>query len=137
LSSITYRKKISLTRQQASGPIRLRLGKVGCIAGIQLNDKNLGVVWTAPWSDELTGVVKPGENLLEIEVANVWNNRPIGDAGLPETQRRTKTNVTLQQGEGRRQFTCSAIQSTDQLEPSDLMGPVRLEFGRIEKVKYD
>ena len=34
------------------------------LARVQLNGKNLGVVWTAPWRVDITGVVKPGANDL-------------------------------------------------------------------------
>ena len=37
--------------------------------------------------------MKSGTNELEIEVANLWPNRLIGDATLPKEQRRTVTNV--------------------------------------------
>ena len=38
-----------------------------------------------------------------------WQNRLIGDAGLPEDRRRTKTNVILEQGERTRRFRCSSV----------------------------
>ena len=104
---------------------------------MRLNGKDQGVVWTAPWTIDLTGAARPGDNLLEIDVANVWQNRLIGDAGLPEDQRRTKTNVILEQGERTRRYRCSSVNSIDQLTPSGLMGPVRLEFGQQKNVKFD
>jgi len=129
----TYRKRIELTAAQAAGLIRLRLGEVGCIARVRLNGKDLGVVWTDPWTVDLTGAAAAGENRLEIDVANVWQNRLIGDAHLPEAERRTRTNVVLEQGERTRRFLCSSINTVDALTPSGLIGPVRLEFGR-EKI---
>lgn len=36
------------------------------------------------WRVEITGAVKTGPNELEIEVINLWPNRRIGDASLPE-----------------------------------------------------
>ena len=122
---------------QAEGLVRLRLGRVGCIARVRLNGQDQGVVWTAPWTIDLTGAVRPGSNLLEIDVANVWQNRLIGDAGLPEEQRRTKTNVFLERGERTRRYRCSSVNSIDELTPSGLMGPVRLEFGREKQVALD
>jgi hypothetical protein len=96
-----------------------------------------GVVWTAPWTIDLTGAVTSGHNLLEIDVANVWQNRLIGDAGLPEEQRRTKTNVVLERGERTRRYRCSTVNSIDKLTPSGLMGPLRLDFGKQQIVKVD
>jgi hypothetical protein len=133
----TYRKQFDLTSAQAKGLLRLQLGKVGCIARVRLNGKDRGVVWTAPWTVDLTGTARSGSNLLEIDVANVWQNRLIGDAHLPEEQRRTRTNVILQQGERTRKFRCSSVNTIDQLTPSGLMGPVRLEFGRQKNVNFD
>ncbi|NQT11707.1 MAG: hypothetical protein HQ582_03090, partial [Planctomycetes bacterium] len=133
----TYRRKIDLTTEQAGGLLRLSLGKVGCIARVRLNGKDQGVVWTAPWTIDLTGAVSPGDNLLEIDVANVWQNRLIGDAGLPEAKRRTRTNVILEEGERTRRYRCSSVNTIDPLIPSGLMGPVRLEFGQQKNVEID
>jgi hypothetical protein len=133
----TYRKKFELTQEQAEGSLRLQLGKVGCIARVRLNGKEQGVVWTAPWSICLTAAARPGNNELEIDVANVWQNRLIGDAGLPEDQRRTSTNVILEKGERTRRYRCSSVNSIDELTPSGLMGPVQLGFGVSKDVKLD
>jgi len=133
----TYRRKFDLTAAQAKGLIRLHLGKVGCIARVRLNGEDQGVVWTAPWTIDLTGTATSGDNLLEIDVANVWQNRLIGDAGLPEDQRRTKTNVILEQGERTRRYRCSSVNSIDELTPSGLVGPVRLDFGQQKNMEFD
>jgi hypothetical protein len=88
----------------------LDLGEIRNVAQVRLNGKDLGVVWTAPWQVEITDVVKPTGNQLEIKVANLWSNRLIGDRHLPEAQRFTKTNIPLA-GDAR-------------LLPSGLLGPV-------------
>ena len=63
---------------------RLDLGVVNHIARVRLNGRDLGVVWTAPWSVSIPdGLLKPTGNQLEIEVANVWRNRLIGDEQEP------------------------------------------------------
>jgi len=49
------------------------------MARVKLNGKDLGVVWCAPWRVEVGDALKVGENQLEIEVANSWPNRMIGD----------------------------------------------------------
>ena len=131
----TYRKSFELTESQARGLLRLQLGAVGCIARVRLNGQDQGLVWTDPWAIDLTGAARAGENALEIDVANVWQNRLIGDAGLAEDQRRTRTNVILEQGERTRRYRCSSGNSIDALTPSGLIGPVRLEFG--ESVQFE
>jgi hypothetical protein len=66
---------------------------------------------------------------LEIDVTNVWANRLIGDAALPENKRFTKTNVLLEKGD-RTVRPFRGYGSTDPLIPSGLLGPVRLVFGQ-------
>ncbi len=124
----TYRKSFELTRAQAQGPVRLQLGEVKYIARVRLNGRDLGVVWTAPWSMELTSAVKSGSNELEIVVVNTWANRLIGDAALPKEERITRTNVALEPGK-RRLRGFQSYAASDELMPSGLLGPVRVEFG--------
>ena len=70
----------------------ISLGKVANIASVKLNGKELGVAWCAPWRVAIpAGLLLSRNNRLEITVANLWANRLIGDAALPEEQRRTWT----------------------------------------------
>jgi len=127
----TYCKTLSLDAKQTAGLVRLALGEVKHVAQVRVNGKDLGVLWTNPWRIDLTGVVKPGENTLEIDVTNVWANRLIGDAGLPENKRLTKTNIGLHRGKRPKdKKVCQGYWSTQPLLRSGLLGPVRLEFGR-------
>jgi hypothetical protein len=111
-----YRKVFDLsdpsTIRNPQSTIYLDLGVVKDTAKVKLNGKDLGVVWCHPWRVDITSAVKPGENQLEIEVVNLWPNRLAGDRALPETQRRTQTNIP--------------IDPRKPLLPSGLLGPVRL-----------
>jgi hypothetical protein len=111
----TYRKTFHLPKslRQGKEPMYLNLGTVHEIAQIRLNGKNLGTVWTSPWRVEITDAVKPTDNQLEIDVANLWTNRLVGDAGLLPEERRTTTNVT-------------SFKKDSPLLPSGLLGPVNL-----------
>ena len=73
-----------LDPSQTEGLVRLQLGQVKHVAEVHLNGQPLGIVWTAPWSVDLTDAVVAGTNELRIQVTNVWVNRLIGDAGLPK-----------------------------------------------------
>jgi hypothetical protein len=62
----------------------LDLGVVKHIAHVWINNKDMGIVWTAPWNIEIpAGVLKNEGNRLVIEVTNVWANRLIGDEQEP------------------------------------------------------
>lgn len=97
---------------QAKQRLFLNLGVVKNIAQVRLNGKDLGVVWTAPWQVEVTQHLKKGRNDLEIEVANLWTNRLLGDR-LNSTKRFTKT-------------TMPDLKKDAQLTESGLLGPVIL-----------
>jgi hypothetical protein len=116
--TVTYRKTFDVPRSvlsDSSAALFLDLGKVKNLASVRLNGQDLGVVWTAPWRLEITKAAKVGANELVIEVVNLWPNRLIGDARLPEEQRRTKTNV--------RKFVRPGLP----LLESGLLGPVTLQ----------
>lgn len=132
----TYRKTLQLTQQQIGGLVRLQLGQVGHVAEIRLNGQLLGTVWCEPWSVDLTGAAREGENLLEIDVANLWMNRLIGDSMLPPEQRRARSNMRFFRADDKyRAF--EGFSPKDPLAPSGLIGPVRLEFGQEVKVDLD
>ena len=97
---------------EGASPSHLDLGSVKETALVRLNGQSLGLIWCAPWRVALGGALRVGENRLEIEVANLWPNRLLGDSLLPAEQRRTRTNIGLT-------VTRTPLSS-------GLLGPVRL-----------
>jgi hypothetical protein len=85
----TYRKTFDLpvNVERDGRPILLDLGVVHSMARVRLNGQDLGIVWCAPWRVDITQAVKAQDNRLEIDVANLWPNRLIGDKSLPPDQR--------------------------------------------------
>jgi hypothetical protein len=77
-----YKKRFDVP-EAAGKKLLLDLGEVKNIAHVRLNGKDLGTIWTYPWRVEITGNWKSKDNLLEIEVTNLWANRLIGDEHLP------------------------------------------------------
>ena len=101
--------------------LSISLGEVHEMARVKINGRELGVVWCPPWSIEIPpGILAKANNRLEIEVVNLWPNRLIGDAKLPEVQRRTRTNITkFENPKNDPHYTT--------LLPSGLPGPVTLQ----------
>ena len=130
----TYNKTFNVD-QLEDGKYYLDLGVVHDIARVKLNGRDLGVVWCAPWHIEVSGALIKGENKLEIEVANRWINRLLGDRKGPDAQVRTvKFENGMMGGEeyltGRYTFTPALAMRGFQFKeplPSGLMGPVTIE----------
>ncbi|MBQ6617616.1 MAG: hypothetical protein IJH67_14750 [Thermoguttaceae bacterium] len=93
----------------------LDLGAVCVMAQVELNGQDLGTLWLAPWTvDVPVALLRQKNNVLKITVANLWCNRLIGDAPLPEDQKSTWTSHRFY-GPG-----------DNQLQPSGLLEPVTL-----------
>ena len=96
-----YRKNIALTAAQAAGPVTLDLGSVVSSAEVRINGKTAGIRVAAPWTFDLRGLTKAGENRVEVLVYNTLANH------------------------------YSTIPSHYRGKPvSGILGPVRLELGK-------
>jgi hypothetical protein len=137
--SATYSKKLMLDSDALSPPsvFTLDLGEVEIMARVVVNGKDLGILWKRPFQIVVTEALQAGENLLEIEVVNLWINRMIGDEHLPGDSRRNPNGTLedwpawLDKGKpsptGRHTFTTWRLwKKDDPLQPSGLLGPVRI-----------
>jgi len=112
--------------------VYIDLGEVKNMARVRLNGNDLGVIWTYPWRVKITDIVKSKGNNLEIEVANLWGNRLIGDENFPyDGVKERKWPEWLLEGRqrtsGRYTFTTNRYYKKDMpLQPSGLLGPVTL-----------
>ncbi|HEX3086161.1 MAG TPA: glycosyl hydrolase, partial [Pyrinomonadaceae bacterium] len=81
----TYTRTIQAARAWFRPGVRimLDLGVVNDLAEVSINGKAVGALWKAPYAVDVTQVLKPGNNQLEIKVTNEWTNRLIGDRALP------------------------------------------------------
>jgi hypothetical protein len=61
----------------------LDLGQVAVMAEIYVNGKSAGMCWKPPFRLEITNLLRPGDNQLDIRVTNLLVNRLIGDEFLP------------------------------------------------------
>lgn len=126
----TYRKQFPFAKNNQR--YYLDLGEVKNLARVRLNGKDLGVLWTAPWRVDITAALQKN-NLLEIEVVNLWPNRLIGDAKLPDDGvKNGQWPAWLLEGKkrtsGRYTFTTYSPYKPDSpLLPSGLTGPVTIK----------
>jgi hypothetical protein len=115
----TYRATFAAAAELRAPGMRvhLDLGSVRSLAEVRLNGNDLGVIRCPPWRVEVTGMLEPTRNVLEIDVVNLWANRIIGDMDLPLEKRLSWTSMTE---------TISALKAGSRLVPSGLRGPVTL-----------
>lgn len=95
-----------------SAGLSIDLGKVGDIAEVWVNGKLAGTAWQTPYRVDVSGLIAPGRNSIEVKVANLWVNRLIGDA-QPGAEKVSWTSVPMYKADA-------------PLRPSGLIGPVSL-----------
>ncbi|MBO9724007.1 MAG: glycoside hydrolase [Novosphingobium sp.] len=110
----TYRRSVAVPAAWLAGSKRLflDLGEVRDIAAVRINGKDVGTAWKKPYRVDVTQALRKGTNTVEVDVANLWVNRLIGDA-QPGAIKHTVT--------GGPTYTADA-----KLRPSGLLGPVEL-----------
>ncbi|MCX6574757.1 MAG: glycosyl hydrolase [Candidatus Aminicenantes bacterium] len=89
----------------------LDLGALREVAEVTLNGQDLGIVWKEPFQADVSGLLRPDRNVLEVKVTNLWNNRLMGDILDPGHKPYTRTNMVLKPKD---------------LIPAGLFGPVTI-----------
>jgi hypothetical protein len=149
----TYRTTFDMPSSDIRPPtsVFLDLGSLAVMAEVELNGKNLGVLWKPPFRVRVDGAAKAGTNQLVVKVTNLWRNRMIGDAALPADDVVWKPKSTfffprewpewLLQGQPRpsgRIVFCArkdVYTAEDPLLESGLLGPVTLQTAEPSPVK--
>jgi hypothetical protein len=130
----TYRTTFTLPAAPLAADVRCRLelGQVCDLAEVRVNGQSAGIVWTRPFSVDVTALVKPGVNSLEIAATNTWVNGLIGEENrVAEAARQTTESVPA---ERRTVSTFRPYTAESPLQPSGLLGPVSLRFSRVLSV---
>ncbi|MCE5346051.1 MAG: glycoside hydrolase family 2 [Bacteroidales bacterium] len=109
-----YKTTFTLYQINEKNKLFANLGSVKSMAKVKLNGKELGGIWTAPWTIDISSAVKSGENTLEVEVVNTWVNRLTGDSKLDKEKRGTWCTV-------------NPFSPGNPLQSSGLMGPVKIQ----------
>lgn len=112
----TYANKFTVDKnwQSKKSQAFIDLGDVKNLAEVIVNGKSLGIVWKKPFRVDVSNALKPGENLLEVRVTNLWVNRLIGDQQSGIASKSTYTTMPF-------------YQASSSLLPSGLLGPVKIE----------
>ena len=135
-----YQKTIQIQPIELSNKnadLYLDLGEMYDLARIRINGKDMGVVWTAPYRVKVTDALIAGDNQVDIEVANLWPNRLIGDApfpddGIKDNQWPEWLQKKQPRTSGRYTFsTFKYFKKDSELLKSGLIGPVKLLKARI------
>ena len=138
----TYVKTIDGLSVGANERVILDLGNVREVARVTVNGKRLPALWKPPFEVDITEAAKTGSAKLEVEIANLWANRLIGDDRLcaddcawgkdgdikriPDWVREGRKSPT-----GRMTFTTwKHWKKTDDLLSSGLLGPVTIRTER-------
>jgi len=145
-----YTKTITIPRNCFGDGRRLflDLGTVHFIAHVFLNGKDMGIAWKPPYRVDITKAAKAGRNRLEVRVVNAWANRMIGDEQLPEDcvyrpgrpvimeHPKWLLDENVKRSSGRLTYCTTKIwKKHDKLQPSGLLGPVKLHTTQTVPLK--
>jgi len=84
--TVTYEREFDMPVDRLGPDLihYLDLGKVKNLAEVVVNGLSVGILWKPPYRLEITRLLKPGRNRLEIKVTNPWLNRMVGDEQQPD-----------------------------------------------------
>ena len=115
--SATYKTTCDLAPLSFDERLWLDLGRVGDIATVRINGKQVATLWSAPFRVDITPYAKSRELHIAIEVTNTWHNRLAYDAGQPLAMRKT--------------WTIGSPSADSPLTLSGIAGPVWLRVGKV------
>jgi len=119
-----YENTINVSEEKLAdgNRVTLELGNLWLLADVTINDKFIGTVWKAPYSIDITDAVKAGKNQLQIDIANTWCNRLIGEAKNLTADKLCRTNIDGNE-------TTEADPWTEvPFRKSGLFGPVKIVY---------
>ncbi|MGB6220320.1 glycosyl hydrolase [Haloferula sp.] len=117
----SYRTEIEIPTLQNGQRAILDLGQVENIAEIFINGERAATLWSPPFRSDITELLQPGKNQVEIKVTNTWHNRLAYDASLPAKKRRT--------------WTLAGPSAKSPLIEAGLIGPVHIHLGETQAIQ--
>ena len=146
--TIRYENDFKVNKKQidkSGKSVVVTFDEIHDICEVLVNGENAGVLWTRPYSLDITDFLKDGENTITVRVANSWINRIIGDEQLEPDLKYEMNGTKFTSGrlaafpewfyedmpEDRQRMTFYTWKHYDRnspLVPSGLEGRVRLEM---------
>jgi hypothetical protein len=110
-----YQKTFTLFKKQldTAKEFYVDLGQVDVIAEVRVNGKDCGIAWKAPYRVDVSDALKPGENQIEVTVANLWVNRMIGDQRFEDDHVWTTDTGSTAKGQGLKAIPDWVIHNTE------------------------
>jgi hypothetical protein len=71
---VIYTRIVKLEERHLAGKVILDLGQVSTTAEVHVNGKSAGVKMARPFCFDITGLVKAGENQIQVKVVNTLAN---------------------------------------------------------------
>ncbi len=70
---VSYTERFSIGRPAGSYEVQLKRW-YGSVARVTVNGKAAGLIFSAPWTLDVTSLLRPGENLVEVTVVGTLKN---------------------------------------------------------------
>lgn len=138
-ANYTHTVRVPKAWLEDGGRLQLDLGRVEVIAEVLINGRSAGIAWTEPYKLDITGMLKPGPNKIEVKSSNLWVNRVVGDRQPGVTKRISFTHEDAASlgfkqprsvfdtiGPGGKPFGGTPYTADTPLPSSGLIGRVRL-----------
>ena len=151
-----YTTNVQLKKKEVNARYILDLSEVKNLAVVKVNGVLCANLWRPPFKADITEMLRHGENIIEIDVTNLWINRLIGDEqedddiewsvpfsfgaapGKPAIGRFMESvpnwlsNHQPRPSKNRKAvITFKFYEKDDQLMPSGLLGPVKIMQERL------
>ncbi|MCM1355032.1 MAG: discoidin domain-containing protein [Staphylococcus sp.] len=73
-----YTTTFKAPKLKKNSRVMLNLSGLHDVATVKVNGKECGIVWSAPYTVDITDALKKGQNTLTIDVTNTWANALLG-----------------------------------------------------------
>ncbi|MCX7007030.1 MAG: glycosyl hydrolase, partial [Kiritimatiellaeota bacterium] len=134
----TLEAELPATVTDKTKPAFLDLGAVHEVAHVWVNGADAGKVWMQPYQVDITGLLQPGNNKIQITVANLLWNYAAGlkqPNPIPQELQEHYGATWKQAYNGWGSLQAAKTHNQNDRLPSGLRGPVRLRTSEIVPLK--